>query len=138
MKTGVLFDSCTVQEVTSTMHPLYQIGESLHSLVSSLSPDPIIDNYDLFDDWFALFFSFTDREERFASLLSSLQQDYHSQYSFPALHSQILFSSSHVYQSTSTSQLVFSSSQLFTASYLVPHGSGQCLLLPGSGLFSLF
>ena len=80
MKTGVLFDSCTVQETTNALHPLYQIGESLHSLISSLSPDPVIDNYDLYNGWFVSLFSFIDREERFTSLLSSLQQEYHSQY----------------------------------------------------------
>ena len=111
MKTGVLFDSCTVQEMTNAMRPLYQIGESFHSLVSSLSPDPVIDNYDLFDGWFVPFFSFTDRKERFVSLLSSLRQDYHSQYSFSSLHSQFLCSSSHVYQSVSRSQLFFYSGQ---------------------------
>ena len=82
MKTGVLFDSCTVHESTTTSHPLYHTGDPLHSLIHSLSPDPIIDNYDSSDDWFGLVPALTDREERFNSLLSSLQEDYHSQYSF--------------------------------------------------------
>lgn len=81
MKTGVLFDSCPLQKANDKMRPPYRVGSLLHSLVYSLPPDPVIDNYDSYNDWFISFVPLTHREERFTTLLSSLQQDYHSKYS---------------------------------------------------------
>ena len=81
MKTGVLFDSCPLQKANDKMRPPYRVGSLLHSLVYSLPPDPVIDNYDSYNDWFISFVPLTHREERFTTLLSSLQQEYHSKYS---------------------------------------------------------